>query len=76
MQEEDAKHQPGSDEETVEMPGDEDLSRLVLEMMKGLDIIDRKYHSKTYKQCFVGKDCVAWFIANGVGADLPSSRRA
>lgn len=28
-------------------------------------IQDRKYHLKSYKQCFVGKDFVDWLIARG-----------
>ena len=32
-------------------------------------IKDRKYHLKTYKKCFVGKEFVDWLIANG---DVPS----
>jgi hypothetical protein len=30
----------------------------------GIAVKDRKYHLKTYRQCFVGKDAVNWFLTN------------
>ncbi len=40
-----------------------DLRKLVTRMLSndGLEICDRQYHLKTYNQCFVGQDAVAWF---------------
>ncbi|XP_065843297.1 DEP domain-containing mTOR-interacting protein-like [Oscarella lobularis] len=44
--------------------------RLYSRLKKDKNMIkDRKYHLKTYKKCFVGKEFVDWLIANG---DVPS----
>jgi hypothetical protein len=32
----------------------------------GVDIKDRKSKTKTYKQCFIGREMCKWFIVNGV----------
>ncbi len=31
----------------------------------GVTVKDRKYHLKTYRQCFLGKDVVSWLLSNG-----------
>ncbi len=55
-----------SDEEKAQEMDNVNLNNIVLEMMRGLSIQDRKYHGKTYHSCFVGKDAVAWLMSNGV----------
>eukprot|EP00954_Amorphochlora_amoebiformis_P016138 1265232-Amorphochlora_amoeboformis.AAC.1 len=32
-------------------------------LKKNLDIRDRSYHFKTYKDCFVGKEAITWMVA-------------
>ncbi len=48
----------------------EEVSELSKVLKEKLDIKDRKYRFKTYKKCFVGKDCVKFLIENGVRARL------
>ena len=53
---------PNAESVVVRSPPSED----VVEAFKaGIDIKDRKYHLKTYKQCFVGCDAVTWFVEHG-----------
>ncbi|KJE92479.1 hypothetical protein CAOG_08700 [Capsaspora owczarzaki ATCC 30864] len=48
---------------------DNALRKLGNEMLQCLDITTRKTQTRTFKDCFVGKDAVAWMIQNGVAAD-------
>ena len=36
---------------------------------QGVSIEDRKYHFKTYKQCFVGKEAVDYLVQSGAAAN-------
>lgn len=42
-----------------------DFAKLVSEFKDGVSIKDRKYHMKTYKSCFIGKEAVTWLINSG-----------
>eukprot|EP01084_Bolivina_argentea_P200682 343140_1 len=44
----------------------EELLILAFRMYIGMDIKDRKWKLKTYKQCFVGNKCVDWLIENHI----------
>jgi Domain found in Dishevelled, Egl-10, and Pleckstrin (DEP) len=45
-----------------------DLDNLMQRMLgdTGITITDRKYHLRTWKRCFIGKDAVSWMVADGV----------
>ena len=47
----------------------EDLHRIATDLQTNLDIRDRKYHCKTYKECFIGLDAVAYMISSGLAAN-------
>ena len=38
-------------------------------------IKDRKYHLKSYKRCFVGKELVDWLVANNEATDREEGLR-
>jgi hypothetical protein len=39
-----------------------DLKELANQARQEIEIKDRKYHFKTYSQCFVGSDLVKWLL--------------
>eukprot|EP00466_Bigelowiella_natans_P003489 jgi/Bigna1/38073/e_gw1.23.193.1 len=40
------------------------LAELARTLLKNLDVKDRMYHFKTYKNCLVGQDAVTWMVTN------------
>jgi hypothetical protein len=42
-----------------------DVERLLRRMLDGLDIKSRWYRGSVYPECFVGSDCISWFVAEG-----------
>ena len=63
---EEVKDYDSQEEKKDEINETIDTNRIVAEMIKGLSIMDRKYHGKTYPRCFVGKEAVQWLIDQGV----------
>jgi hypothetical protein len=43
-----------------------DLDEIAASFKKNLKIENRKYHLKTYKQCFVGKEAVDYLVESGM----------
>jgi hypothetical protein len=37
-----------------------DITAIALQMKQDLEIKDRVYHFKTYKDCFLGSEAIAW----------------
>lgn len=46
------------------------LKNLAAEMHFGVAIADRQYFFKTYKNCFVGSEAVAWLVSSGHATDI------
>lgn len=42
-------------------------------MMESVELRDRQYHLKTYKNCFVGTDAVEWMIRDGLAESAESA---
>lgn len=40
------------------------LAKLAIEMQKGVKLVDRQWHRKTYDNCFTGSEFVTWLIGN------------
>src|SRR5689334_6113088 len=51
----------GSEEESLQR-----ICEFLKDPSSGLEIKDRKHHLRTYRQCFVGKDFIDWFITRGI----------
>lgn len=41
-----------------------ELARRMSDPVTGVQVRDRRYHFKKYKNCFVGKDAVEWLCKN------------
>eukprot|EP00891_Asterochloris_glomerata_P006939 jgi/Astpho2/6939/Aster-x1409 len=47
----------------------QDLTNVARLMQQELDVKDRSYHFKTYRQCFVGSTAVQWLLSAGYADD-------
>ena len=53
------------------LPITQESDRIVLSMLDadtGVNIKSRRYHFTTYDNCFVGTECVDWFVHDGLAA--------
>ena len=41
-----------------------DFTKLVKHFREGIEIKNRKYHMKTFKNCFIGSEAVTWLVDN------------
>eukprot|EP00005_Dracoamoeba_jomungandri_P012747 CAMPEP_0174267800 /NCGR_PEP_ID=MMETSP0439-20130205/34956_1 /TAXON_ID=0 /ORGANISM="Stereomyxa ramosa, Strain Chinc5" /LENGTH=556 /DNA_ID=CAMNT_0015355515 /DNA_START=65 /DNA_END=1735 /DNA_ORIENTATION=- len=48
----------------------EHLKKIAVALYNGVDVRDRKYHLRTYKQCFIGKDAAKFFIEQGFASNV------
>ena len=52
------------------------VDTVVARMTAGITVKDRRYHLKTYKQCFLGTEAVAFLLAEGVVGVSYSNQRS
>ncbi|EGD80540.1 mercuric reductase [Salpingoeca rosetta] len=48
------------------MADDDELDSIVMRLEQGLEVKDRRYRLKSYKNCFVGSDAVALMMSSGI----------
>ena len=46
--------------------GKDELESVTERLEQGLEVKDRRYHLKSYKNCFVGSDAVQFMVSSGL----------
>ena len=57
----------------MDSDGNEHLKEVVERLKQGLEVKDRQYRLRTYKQVFLGSDAVKFFLAEKYAANLPDA---
>lgn len=57
----------------MDSDGDEHLKEVIQRLKQGLEVKDRQYRLKTYKQVFLGTDAVNFFLNEKYAANLPDA---
>ena len=57
-------------QQVIDKYDEEEIERITSLMKEQLEIKDRKYHSKTYKNCFIGRDMVNWLLEHEYGENV------
>ncbi|MGM0557770.1 MAG: FAD-containing oxidoreductase [Myxococcota bacterium] len=58
-----------ADETPDAINADIELDQLAAQMREKVEVRDRKYHLKTYEDCFVGTEAVDWLVSSGIARD-------